>query len=78
VAIVVIFGMPISLIIYGILMTVIRVICPHKLKKYVYMKNKYGNKIGFILHFLFYFTNCIWYFINLQVYTLKLKLCFFK
>ena len=47
-------GLAILTIGYGIFTTVIRIVKPTMLKKYIYMQKKYGNRIGFIIHFVAY------------------------
>ena len=39
---------------YGVFTIIMRIVKPESLKKYFYMKNKYGNFFGFILHFTAY------------------------
>jgi hypothetical protein len=47
-------GLTILTIGYGIFTIVIRVVKPTLLKKYNFMQKKYGNRMGFIIHFIAY------------------------
>jgi hypothetical protein len=39
---------------YGSIISILRVVAPNRLKKYIYMRDKYGPRLGFIIHFISY------------------------